>query len=41
MKTAEAAGYDPPFTPGPMRRNEILVRLKSKDADEKEQGAAK
>jgi len=26
--TAEAAGYDPPFTPGPLRRNEILVRIK-------------
>jgi hypothetical protein len=25
---AEAAGYDPPFTPGPLRRNEILIRLK-------------
>ncbi|QDV41174.1 SOUL heme-binding protein [Stieleria neptunia] len=24
---AEAAGYDPPFTPGPLRRNEILIRL--------------
>lgn len=24
---AEAAGYDPPFTPGPLRRNEVLVRL--------------
>ena len=23
----EAAGYDPPFTPGPLRRNEILIRL--------------
>ncbi len=27
-KTAEAAGYDPPFTPGPLRRNEVLVRLR-------------
>ena len=26
--TAEAAGYDPPFTPGPLRRNEILIRIK-------------
>lgn len=25
--SAEAAGYDPPFTPGPLRRNEILIRL--------------
>jgi hypothetical protein len=24
----ESAGYDPPWTPGPMRRNEILIRLK-------------
>ena len=24
---SESAGYDPPFTPGPLRRNEILVRL--------------
>ncbi|TWT68681.1 SOUL family heme-binding protein [Crateriforma conspicua] len=31
--TSEAAGYDPPFTPGPLRRNEILIRLKqSSDA---------
>lgn len=28
---AEAAGYDPPWTPGPLRRNEILIRLKSSD----------
>jgi hypothetical protein len=25
---AEFAGYDPPWTPGPLRRNEILIRLK-------------
>jgi hypothetical protein len=25
---AESAGYDPPWTPGPLRRNEILIRLK-------------
>ena len=25
---AEFAGYDPPWTPGPLRRNEVLVRLK-------------
>lgn len=25
----ETAGYDPPFTPGPLRRNEVLIRLKS------------
>lgn len=24
----EVAGYDPPWTPGPLRRNEILIRLK-------------
>tara|TARA_R110002073_G_scaffold324568_1_gene502606 strand:+ start:984 stop:1601 length:618 start_codon:yes stop_codon:yes gene_type:complete len=28
----ETAGYDPPFTPGPLRRNEVLIRLKSKEA---------
>ena len=27
-KDAELAGYDPPWTPGPLRRNEILVRLR-------------
>jgi hypothetical protein len=27
-ETAESAGYDPPFTPGPLRRNEVLIRLK-------------
>lgn len=26
--TAERAGYDAPFTPGPLRRNEVLIRLK-------------
>ena len=26
--TSERAGYDPPFTPGPLRRNEVLIRLK-------------
>jgi DNA gyrase inhibitor GyrI len=25
---AEVAGYDPPWTPGPLRRNEILIRCK-------------
>ncbi len=25
----EIAGYDPPWTPGPLRRNEILLRLSS------------
>ena len=24
----ETAGYDPPFTPGPLRRTEMLIRLK-------------
>ena len=24
---AESAGYDPPWTPGPFRRNELLIRL--------------
>jgi len=24
----ETASYDPPFTPGPLRRNEVLIRLK-------------
>ncbi len=26
--SSESAGYDPPFTPGPLRRNEVLIRLK-------------
>lgn len=26
---SERAGYDPPFTPGPLRRNEVLIRLKA------------
>ncbi|MEO1527562.1 MAG: heme-binding protein [Planctomycetota bacterium] len=24
---AETAAYDPPFTPGPLRRNEVLIRI--------------
>lgn len=24
----ESAGYDPPWTPGPMRRNEVLIRVR-------------
>jgi len=24
---AEVAGYDPPWTPGPFRRNEVLIRI--------------
>jgi hypothetical protein len=27
---AELAGYDPPWTPGPLRRNELLIRLSVK-----------
>ena len=30
--SAESAGYDPPFTPGPLRRNEVLIRLKDSAA---------
>ena len=26
----ETAGYDPPWTPGPFRRNEVLLRVESK-----------
>lgn len=26
--SAEWAGYDPPWTPGPLRRNEVLIRVK-------------
>lgn len=26
--TVEFAGYDPPWTPGPLRRNEVLIRLR-------------
>lgn len=28
VEAAETAGYDPPWTPGPFRRNEVLIRLK-------------
>jgi len=28
QSSAETAGYDPPWTPGPLRRNEVLIRLK-------------
>ena len=28
-KVAESAGYDPPLTPGPLRRNEVLIRVNS------------
>jgi hypothetical protein len=27
--TSEAAGYDPPWTPAPFRRNEVLIRIES------------
>ena len=27
----EMAGYDPPWTPGPLRRNEILIRVESEE----------
>lgn len=30
-KEAEAASYDPPFTPGPLRRNEVLIRLEKEN----------
>lgn len=30
----EFAGYDPPWTPGPLRRNEILVRLDINRSDD-------
>lgn len=33
---AEAAGYDPPFTPGPLRRNEVLIRLSDTSSTEAE-----
>jgi hypothetical protein len=28
---AEVAGYDPPWTPRPLRRNELLIRLSDRD----------
>lgn len=31
--SAEAAGYDPPFTPAALRRNEILIRLNDDGSD--------
>jgi DNA gyrase inhibitor GyrI len=30
-ESAETAGYDPPFTPGPLRRNEVIIRLIAAD----------
>ena len=37
---AERAGYDPPFTPGPLRRNEVLIRLlrEANDTDSSDVG---
>ena len=35
--SAEAAGYDPPFTPAALRRNEILIRLQESE-EESESG---
>lgn len=32
-EAAEAAGYDPPFTPTALRRNEILIRLNGSSKD--------
>lgn len=32
-EVAEAASYDPPFTPGPLRRNEVLIRLVEEQSD--------
>lgn len=32
--SSEAAGYDPPFTPAALRRNEILIRLNTSSAKE-------
>ena len=26
-QSSEIAGYDPPWTPGPLRRNEVLIRV--------------
>jgi len=34
----ESAGYDPPWTPGPLRRNEVLIRLKSNESATKPAG---
>ena len=31
-EAAETAGYDPPWTPGPLRRNEVLIRVLENDA---------
>ncbi|QDT62702.1 SOUL heme-binding protein [Stieleria bergensis] len=34
--TSEAAGYDPPFTPQRLRRNEVLIRLDDADQTQTE-----
>ena len=39
-ESAEAAGYDPPFTPAALRRNEILIRLRE-SSKETENGNSK
>jgi hypothetical protein len=36
VSVAESAGYDPPFTPGPLRRNEVLIRIQD-SADSSDQ----
>ena len=36
---SEAAGYDPPFTPGPLRRNEVLIRLNVESSKSTETGS--
>ena len=40
-ESAESAGYDPPFTPGPLRRNEVLIRLKAEVTPESSSSTAK
>jgi len=39
-ESAEAASYDPPFTPPALRRNEILIRLRKSPSDPAEQNSA-
>lgn len=39
VSVAESAGYDPPFTPGPLRRNEVLIRIQD-SADMSDQPSA-
>ncbi|QDU80102.1 SOUL heme-binding protein [Polystyrenella longa] len=40
-ESAETAGYDPPFTLGPLRRNEVLIRLKTEVTPELSSSTAK